>query len=230
MKCFPHRERVFFCLTSSRGNLHVLLSSSVPLILPLILHCPHVKPKVHIQTDPGQQSRGYQSMKWKKKTTPRSLALPSPALWNSTAPDKADKVAWSATSAGQWSRVATMLCGGNVDLLKYNHTTLCCNGQNKLHQCWWHEFTQWINRRPLCVMCWAGFNYQSKPCELWSEFLYTVQYRNHTILLVHSEEATVHTTNKLFHLYMFCYCKDSPFNYTNTYMQIFFCHYFIVKG
>lgn len=94
MKCFPDREWVFFfCLTSSRGNLHVVLSSSVPLILPLILHCPRVKPKVHIQTKPGQQSRGYQSMKWKKKTTPSpSLSLTKPQ-WNSTAPDEADKVA-----------------------------------------------------------------------------------------------------------------------------------------
>lgn len=118
MKCFPHRERVFFCLTSSKGNLRVLLSSSVPLILPLILHCPHVKPKVHMQTDPGQQSRGYQSMKWKKKTTPLPHSpLPKPG---ETAHHliKADKVAWSASRDGQRSTVATMPWRGNVHLLK----------------------------------------------------------------------------------------------------------------
>lgn len=124
MKCFPHRERVFFCLTSSRGILHVLLSSSVPLILPLILHCPHVKSKVHIQTEAGQQSRGYQSMKWKKKTTPSASLSPTQPRWNSTPPDKADKVAWSANSDGQWSTVATMLCRGNIHLLKQIHRIL----------------------------------------------------------------------------------------------------------
>lgn len=71
---------IFFLSNLFRGSLHVLLSSSVPLILPLILHCPHVKPKVHIQTDPGQQSRAYQSMKWKKKTTPSPSLPPCPAL------------------------------------------------------------------------------------------------------------------------------------------------------
>lgn len=74
-------ERTSFSLsTSSRGNLHVLLSSFVPLILPLILHHPPVKSKAHMQSDPGQQSRGYQSMKWKKKTNPPPHPTIPPSL------------------------------------------------------------------------------------------------------------------------------------------------------
>lgn len=79
----PSYRISFFCPTFSWGNLHVLLSSSVWLILPLILHCPHVKSKAHTQTDPGQQSCGYQSMKWKNKTTPSLSHCPQPSLCES---------------------------------------------------------------------------------------------------------------------------------------------------
>lgn len=187
MKCFPHRERVFSCLTSSRGNLHVLLSSSVPLILPLILHCPHVKPKVHIQTDPGQQSRGYQSMKWKKKTTPLPRSPqpnPTQPRGNSTAPDNADKVAWSVTSDGQWSRVSQCCGEGMYTYWSKSTERFNCNWQNKLYNRWWHEFAQWINNRAMRAMYWAVFNYQSKPSQLWCEFFNTV---TPATLLVHSE-------------------------------------------
>lgn len=155
MKCFPHRERLFFCLTSSRGNLRVLLSSSVPLILPLIQHSRHVKPKVHMQADPGQQSRAYQSMKWKKNPPPsHTHTLPTPNKWHDIAPDKADKVTWPATSDGQWSRVVTTPRRGDglteVNLHsiyfppasgKTNYTTIDDN-----------KFTQWINSRAMFVM------------------------------------------------------------------------------
>ncbi len=115
----------------------------------------------------------------KENNPPRSLTLPNPTQpWrNSTAPDKADKVAWSATSDGQWSTVATMLWLTEVKPQYFN-----CDWQNKLYNYWWHEFQQWINSKAMCVLYWAGFNYQSEPSHLWSEFLYT-----NTHNLVHSE-------------------------------------------
>lgn len=103
--------RVFF-RRPSRGNLHVLLSSSVPLILPLIWHCPRVRPRVqtHTRTDSGQQSRGYQSMKWKKKTNP---LWTEPSVW--AAQHLIQLIKW-LISCSRWSVVQTMLWygGGRV--------------------------------------------------------------------------------------------------------------------
>lgn len=101
------------------------------------------------------------------KTTPQ--LSPTQPRWNSTAPDK---VAWSATSNGQWSRVATMLWRGGEHVLKKIHFNY--NWQNKWCNYWWHEIIQWINSRSMCVMYWAFFNYQIKSSQLWPEFVYTV--------------------------------------------------------
>lgn len=155
----PQTKILFFCLTSSRGNLHVLLSSSVPLILPLILHCPHVKSKVHIQTDPGQQSRGHQSMKWKKKTTP----LPCSPRSNPS------ETAQHLIKLIKWLDQLPVMVSGPHNAVERECTLTEVNPQsnsswqNKLYNYWWHEFTQWINSRAMCAMYWAVFNYQSKP-------------------------------------------------------------------
>lgn len=83
-----------FCLSSSRGDLHVLLSGSVSLILPLILLGPHVKPKYTYRQDLVNKAVATKAWSEKKETTPfaLSLSLTKPQR-KSQAPDEADKVA-----------------------------------------------------------------------------------------------------------------------------------------
>lgn len=163
------KEKESFCLTSSRGNLHVLLSSSVPLILPLILHCPHVKPKVHIQIDPGQQSRGYQSMKWKKRTTPFPHSPQSNPC--ETAQHLIKLIKWLDQLPVMVSGPEWLQCCAEGMYTYWSISTEYsnCSWQNKLYNYWWHGFTHWIKSRALCVMYWAGFNCQSKWSDLWKE-------------------------------------------------------------
>lgn len=113
----PTEKEPFPVLTSSRGNLHVLLSSSVLLIFPLNQDCLHVKSKVQIQTDRPWSTKQWLPKHEKKKTTTLLHCPPARPLWNSTAPDRADKVVdqlW-------WAVVHS---SSNVDLLKYVHKTL----------------------------------------------------------------------------------------------------------
>lgn len=126
-----------FCLSPLRGNLHVLLSSSVSLILPLILLGPRVKPKVHIQTEPGQQSRGLQSMKWKKKTT----LLPSLTKPQRNSQAHLMRLIKWLISYWRWSVVHTMLRAGNRHWgSAAEYINSCC--QNQWYSCWCCEFRQ----------------------------------------------------------------------------------------
>lgn len=115
-------------LSSGGGNLHVLLSSSVPLILPLIRHCPRIGPKVQTRepTDSGQQSRGHQSMKWKKKTNPSDRTLGG----SGAAPDTADKVVDQATQGGQWSRQCCAVRGKKILPHTQTHAVAWIRQQN----------------------------------------------------------------------------------------------------
>lgn len=91
----PHRERAFSCLNLLQRepscSLVKLCSTDSPTD-PTLSTCQVQSTHTDRQTDPGQQSRGYKSMKWKKKTTTLLHCPSAKPLWNSTAPDRADKV------------------------------------------------------------------------------------------------------------------------------------------
>lgn len=111
MKCFPHRQRVFFL-----SNL-LQREPSCSLVKFCSTDSPTDPALSSCQVQSTHTDRPWSTKPWppkhevKKENNPSLSLPPIQPLWNGTAPDKADKVAWSATSDGQWS---TQCCGEGV--------------------------------------------------------------------------------------------------------------------